>query len=104
MENYSKLLFDGEKMINGKKFTYDLMTGEFVFETLMKNFDVEIFKNFKPRLNDNDDFKSRLENEIYKLSVSSGEFRFESSLYSKSRGLRYYSLSLKNSENEPNII
>lgn len=104
MENYSKLLFDGEKMINGKKFTYDLMTREFVFETLMKNFDVEIFKNFKPRLNDNDDFKSRLENEIYKLSVSSGEFRFESSLYSKSRGLRYYSLYLKNSENEPNII
>ena len=104
MENYSKLLIDSEKMINGKKFTYNLNTGEFCFETLLKNFDMEIFRNFKPRSNEDDDFKSRLENEIYKLSISLGEFRFEASSYAKNKGLRYYSVNLKNSEDKPNII
>ena len=104
MENYSKLLIDSEKMINGKKFTYNLKTGEFVFEVTPKNLEMEVFKNLKPKANDNDDFKSRLENEIYKLSISSGEYRFESSLYSKNKGLRYYSVNIKNSESEPNII
>ena len=91
-------------MINGKKFTYNLNTGEFCFETLLKNFDMEIFRNFKPRSNEDDDFKSRLENEIYKLSISLGEFRFEASSYAKNKGLRYYSVNLKNSEDKPNII
>ena len=97
MENYSKLLIDSDKMINGKKFTYDIKSGEFVFETALKNFDMEVFKNFKPRLNEHDEFKARLENEIYKLSISSGEYRFEASMYSMNKGLRYYSVNLKNS-------
>ena len=104
MDNYSKLLIDNEKMINGKIFTYNLKTGEFYFEVAPKYLEMDVLKNFKPKANDNDDFKSRLENEIYKLSVSNGEYRFESSLYSKNKGLRYYSVNIKNSESEPNII
>ena len=104
MENYSKLLIDNDKMINGKKFTYNLISGEFVFEVTPKYLEMDIFKNFKPRQNEQSDFKSRLENEIYRLSNSIGESRFEASLYSKNRGLRYYSINIKNSENEPNII
>ena len=67
MENYSKLLIDNEQMINGKKFTYNIKTKEFKFEITPKNFDLEIFKSFTPKLNDNNDFRARLENEIYKL-------------------------------------
>ena len=104
MENYSKLLIDNDKMINGKKFTYNLKSGEFVFEVTPKYLEMDIFKNFKPKQNEQSDFKSRLENEIYRLSNSIGESRFEASLYSKNRGLRYYSINIKNSENEPNII
>ena len=104
MENYSKLIIDGEKMINGRNFTYDLLTGVFVFESPLKNFDQEVLKSFKPRLNNDNDFKSRLENEIYKLSITTGEFRFEASLYSKNKGLRYYSLHIKNSDDAPNVI
>ena len=104
MDNYSKLLIDNDKMINGKIFTYNLKTGEFKFEVTPKYLEMDVLKNFRPKANDNDDFKSRLENEIYKLSISSGEYRFESSLYSKNKGLRYYSVNIKNSESEPNII
>ena len=104
MENYSKLLIDNEQMINGKKFTYNIKTKEFKFEITPKNFDLEIFKSFTPKLNDNNDFRARLENEIYKLIISKGESRFESSLYAKNKGLRYYSLHLNNSEDDENLI
>ena len=70
----------------------------------VKNFDLDILKSFKPRVNDNEDFKSRLENEINKLTLSGGEAHFESSLYSKNKGLRYYSVYLKCSEEDKNII
>ena len=50
MENYSKLLIDNDKMINGKNFTYNLKNGEFVFEVTPKYLEMDIFKNFKPRL------------------------------------------------------
>ena len=104
MENYSKLIIDGEKIINGKKFIYNIKTKEFSFENVLKNFDMEILRNFEPKLNNDSDFKSRLENEIYKLSITSGEFHFEASIYSKNNGLRYYSVYLKNSEEDENII
>ena len=68
LENYSKLIIDNEKNINGKRFTYNLNTNEFIFEALLKNFDMQILSGFKPKLNDDNDLKSRLENEIYKLS------------------------------------
>ena len=104
MENYSKLIIDSEKMINGRKFTYNLSTKEFVFDAPLKNFDMQVLSSFNPRLNNDNDLKSRLENEIYKLSIATGEFRFESSLYSKNKGLIYYSINIKNSEENPNII
>lgn len=104
MENYSKLIIDGEKMINGRKFTYDIISNTFLFDSPLKNFDMEVLNSFTPKLNNDNDFKSRLENEIYKLSITTGEFRFETSLYSKNKGLRYYSLYIKNSEEDPNII
>ena len=104
MENYSKLIIDGQKMINGRRFTYNIKTKEFVFEAPLKNFDEDILNFFEPRLNNDNDFKSRLENEIYKLSVTKGEFRYEASIYSKSKGLRYYSLQLASDNEDENII
>ena len=104
MENYSKLIIDEEKNINGKKFTYNIKKKEFKFETPLKNFDIDILKCFEPKPNNDNDFKSRLENEIYKLMVSKGEFHFESSLYSKNKGLRYYSVYLKSNKEDENII
>ncbi len=104
MENYSKLVIDNEKIINGRKFTYSFITNEFVFESLLKNFDVQILSGFKPGLNNDNDLKSRLENEIFKLSVTPGEFHFEASHYSKSKGLRYYSIYIKNNEQDKKII
>ena len=94
MENYSKLLIDSGKLINGKNFEYDIKTNKFLFEEPLKNFDVDVLNNFKPQLNNDNDFKSRMENEIYKLILSDGELRYESNLYSKNKGLRYYSINL----------
>lgn len=104
MENYSKLIIDNEKNINGKKFTYNLNTNEFIFESLLKNFDMQILSGFKPKLTDDNDLKSRLENEIYKLSKSAAEYHFEASHYSKNKGLRYYSIHIKNNEENSYII
>ena len=104
MENYSKLIIDGDGNIKGKKFTYNIKKKEFNFETPLKNFDVDILKSFEPKINEGNDFKSRLENEVYKLVVSKGEFRFESSIYSKNKGLRYYSVYMKSNEEDDNII
>ena len=70
----------------------------------MKNFDLNVLNNFNPGLSNDTDFKSRLENEIYKLSITKGKFRFESNLYSKNKGLRYYSVTIENSEEDINII
>ena len=104
METYSKLLIDDKKMINGKEFVYDKKTNKFTFTSILKNFDNTIFNSFTPHLNEETDFKSRLENEIYKLLTSPGEFRFEASLYSKANGLRYYSVFIKNNEDNPELI
>lgn len=104
MENYSKLFIDTNKLINGKKFTYNHKENKFIFESPLKNFDEEILKDFIPQLNDDSDFKSRLENEVYKLLLAHGEFRYEASVYSKNKGLRYYSLHLKNSHENDYII
>ena len=67
MENYSKLIIDGQMMGNGRKFVYNIETNKFSFEAPLKNFDEDVLKSFKPKLNNDNDFKSRLENEIYKL-------------------------------------
>ena len=104
MENYSKLIIDGQMMGNGRKFVYNIETNKFSFEAPLKNFDEDVLKSFKPKLNNDNDFKSRLENEIYKLSIAKGEFRYETSMYSKGKGLRYYSLHLSNDESDINII
>lgn len=104
MENYSKLIIDGQMMGNGRKFVYNIETNKFSFEAPLKNFDEDVLKSFKPKLNNDNDFKSRLENEIYKLSIAKGEFRYETSMYSKGKGLRYYSLHLSNDESDENII
>ena len=98
MENYSKLIIDGESMIKGKKFTYDIKSKTFNFESPLKNFDLDVLKSFSPKLNNENDFISRLENEIYKLTIAAGESRFEASIYSKNKGLRYYSVHLRKSE------
>ena len=98
MENYSKLIIDGESMIKGKKFTYDIKSKTFNFESPLKNFDSDVLKSFSPKLNNENDFISRLENEIYKLTIAAGESRFEASIYSKNKGLRYYSVHLRKSE------
>ena len=100
MENYSKLIIDSEKLINGKNFIYDIKNNEFKFEEQLKNFDHAVLKNIEPKLNNDNDFKSGIENEIFKLLHSSGEMRYESSLYSKSKGLRYYSITLKKRNDE----
>ena len=104
MENYSKLIIDGGKLINGKDFTYIVKSKEFHFDEPLKNFDNGVLNNFNPKLNNDNDFKSRLENEIYKLLLSTGELRYESSLYSKNKGLRYYSISLRKNNDEDEII
>ena len=104
MENYSKLIIDGQMMGNGRKFVYNIETNKFSFEAPLKNFDEDVLKSFKPKLNNDNDFKSRLENEIYKLSIAKGEFRYETSMYSKGKGLRYYSLHLSNDESDANLI
>ena len=98
MENYSKLIIDGESMIKGKKFTYDIKSKTFNFESPLKKFDLDVLKSFSPKLNNENDFISRLENEIYKLTIAAGESRFEASIYSKNKGLRYYSVHLRKSE------
>ena len=67
MENYSKLLIDNEQNINCKKFTYNVKNKEIKFEITPKNFDLEVLKNFSPKLSSGSDFKARLENEIYKI-------------------------------------
>lgn len=100
MDNYSKLFIESDKLINGKKFIYNKEDNTFVFESPLKNFDIEILKNFKPQLNEDSDFKSRLENEIYKLLIAKGEYRFETSVYSKNRGLRYYSVQLESIDDD----
>lgn len=104
MENYSKLIIDTGRLINGKKFIYNINDKTFNFDSPLKNFDEEILKNFLPHLNDEIDFKSRFENEIYKLIEVKGEYRFESSIYAKNLGLRYYSVNIKSNELNPNII
>ena len=104
MENYSKLIIDTGKTKDGKSFTYDVVSKEFLFESTMKNFDMQIFSSFTPKINCNNDLKSRLENEIYKLILNPGEIRFETSHYSKNRGLRYYSINIKSLETDSNLI
>ena len=56
MENYSKLIIDGESMIKGKKFTYDIKAKTFNFESVLKNFDMDVLKSFSPKLNNENDF------------------------------------------------
>ena len=97
-------MLDTGKLINGKNFVYNIKTNCFKFETPIKNFDESILNSFIPRLNEGNDFRSRLENEIYKLIESSGNFRFEASVYSKNKGLRYYSVYLKNDEENIDLI
>lgn len=104
MDTYNKLLIDDKKMINGREFTYSRETNKFTFESPLKNFDHTVLNSFHPQPNDDNDFKSRLENEIHKLLLTPGELRFEASLYSKTNGLRYYSVFIKNDETEPKII
>lgn len=104
MENYSKLLIDTNKLINGKNFTYIKGDCKINFNSALKNFDEEILKNFNPKLTDDSDFKSRLENEIYKLFITEGEFRYETSIYSKKSGLRYYSIHLKTSDDNKDVV
>ena len=104
MDTYNKLLIDDKKMINGRSFIYDKQINKFTFESTLKSFDYSILNSFHPHLNDDNDFKSRLENEIYKLLISDGELRFEASLYSKTNGLRYYSVYLKKDCDNKNII
>lgn len=104
MENYSKLIIDNSKMINGKNFTYDIIKNQFSFEGQLKNFELEILNSFRPHETMDEDFKSRLENEIFRLIESSGEARYQTSIYSKNKGLRYYTVHLRCLEEDSNLI
>ena len=104
MGNYNKLLIGTDKLLLGSKFVYDAKNNKFHFEKKINEIDENIITSFKPKFSSNEDFKSRLENEILKLLVTPGETRFETSYYSKKSGLRYYSIGAKNSCDDPTII
>ena len=104
MGNYNKLLVGTDKLLLGSKFVYDAKNNKFHFDKKINEIDDNFLTSFKPKFSSNEDFKSRLENEVLKLLVTPGETRFETSYYSKKSGLRYYSIGAKNSESDPTII
>lgn len=104
MDNYNKLLVGTDKLVFGRKFIYDAKSNKFHFDKQINDLDENFITTFKPKFSSNEDFKSRLENEVLTLLVTPGETRFETSYYSKKSGLRYYSIGAKNNEEDPTII
>ena len=103
MPFYNDLTLKDEKFMELRRFAYDFTLNKFTFSNKYKEFDEDFVEFFNPHFISNDEFRTKLEEEVLALKEKPGKFDFKISHFSKGYGLRYYRV-LGSNKKDNNIV
>ena len=103
MPFYNDLTLKDEKFMELRRFSYDFNLNKFSFSNKYKEIDEDFLEFFNPDFISNDEFRTKLEEEVMSLKNKPGKFDFKLSYYSKEYGLRYYRV-LGSNKRDNNIV
>ena len=90
MPFYNDLTLKDEKFMELRRFSYDFKSNKFSFTNRYKEIDEDFLEFFNPLFISDDEFRTRLEEEVFTLKEKPGKFDYKMSYFSKGYGLRYY--------------